>query len=289
MKRTAKRIFTLILAILAILAAAFLAFVVPYCRRAAALDSCPDSLLPSMAYMLVNNRSTWIRGAWGTLRVSVLGTVIGFALAVLLSFCRALPAQKKDPLIVRAAKRLAVRAEKIYIAVARGTPMMVQSCIIYYAGFEIARALMPGQPLSEINRAWSFFAAALITVSMNTAAYLAEALRGGMESLDRSPVEAAQMDGASHWQTMTRIIFPQALQNALPAIGNELVNNIKGTSVLNIIGFVELMFATGTVAGFYYRYLSAYLIAAVIYLAMTVTITRAVEWAMRKAGISEKK
>lgn len=199
MKRTAKRIFTLILAILAILAAAFLAFVVPYCRRAAALDSCPDSLLPSMAYMLVNNRATWIRGAW------------------------------------------------------------------------------------------SFFAAALITVSMNTAAYLAEALRGGMESLDRSPVEAAQMDGASHWQTMTRIIFPQALQNALPAIGNELVNNIKGTSVLNIIGFVELMFATGTVAGFYYRYLSAYLIAAVIYLAMTVTITRAVEWTMRKAGISEKK
>lgn len=285
MKRTAKRIFTLVLIALA---AAFLALAVPYCRRAAALDSCPDSLLPSMAYMLVNNRATWIRGAWGTLRVSVLGTLIGFAFAVLLSFVRTVEARKKDSLPVRAAKRLAVGAEKLYVAVVRGTPMMVQSCIIYYAGFELTRALMAGQPISEINRAWSFFAAALITVSMNTAAYLAEALRGGIESLDRSPVEAAQMDGASHWLTMTRIIFPQALQNALPAIGNELVNNIKGTSVLNIIGFVELMFATGTVAGFYYRYLSAYLIAAVIYLAMTVTITRAADWAMKKAGISGK-
>ena len=87
---------------------------------------------------------------------------------------------------------------------------------------------------------------------------------------------------------MLRVIFPQAVRSTLPSIGNELVNNVKGTSVLNIIGFVELMFATGSVAGFYYKYLANYLIAAVIYLAMTLTLTWLLNAIMRRAGIARR-
>lgn len=84
---------------------------------------------------------------------------------------------------------------------------------------------------------------------------------------------------------MIRVIFPQAVRNSLPSIGNELINNIKGTSVLNIIGFVELMFATGSVAGFYYKYLANYLIAAAIYLILTLGMTWLLNLVMRKTGI----
>lgn len=144
---------------------------------------------------------------------------------------------------------------------------------------------MQGASITEINRAWSFFTAALITVSLNSAAYLAEVLRGGVEALERGQKEAAWSLGFTDWQAMRKIIFPQAVRSCLPAIGNELVNNVKGTSVLNIIGFVELMFATGTVAGFYYKYLACYCNAALIYLLMTFSLTWLLNAGMRKAGL----
>lgn len=166
--------------------------------------------------------------------------------------------------------------------------MMVQACIVYYGGFMLTRAAMPNASITEVNRTWSFFTAALITVSLNSAAYLAEVLRGGIESLDKGQREAAASLGFSRWQAMIKVIFPQAVRNCLPSIGNELINNIKGTSVLNIIGFVELMFATGSVAGFYYKYLANYLIAAIIYLFLTLTLTAILNWVMKKAGIGVK-
>ncbi|MDY6397790.1 MAG: ABC transporter substrate-binding protein/permease [Treponema sp.] len=248
-----------------------------------------SSLLSSMIFMLKNNRSTWITGAWGTFKVSVLGTLIGFALALLLVFLRTTEIRKGDFALIRLVKKFFITLEKFYITIVRGTPMMVQACIIYYAGFSITKNLMDGAPIAEVNRAWSFFTAALITISLNTTAYLAEVLRGAIESLDKSPEEAAHVDGAGRIRIMFEIILPQALRACLPSIGNELVNNVKGSSVLNIIGFVELMFATGTVAGFYYQYLAAYCLAALIYLFMTISLTCLLNFIMLKTGIIEKK
>lgn len=260
--------------------------VLPYCRNVAALDENPDGFVDSMIFMFVKSRTTWLNGTIGTLQVSVLGTIIGFLLSIPLVFQRVNVPGRRDTCSLRFLKNAGCGLARLYIAVIRGTPMMVQACIVYYTGFAVARALMKGASLTEVNQAWSFFAAGLITVSMNSAAYLAEVLRGGINSLDRGQMEACESLGFTRWQAMTKVIFPQAVRNSLPSIGNELVNNIKGTSVLTAIGFVELMFATGTVAGFYYKYLAAYCIAAIIYLILTLSLTGLLNFTMKKIGVS---
>lgn len=239
----------------------------------AAMDANPEPLLDSMLYMAIKSQKIWLGGILGTLEVSLVGTVVGFLLAILLVFLRVNVPDKRDSDGVQLMKLVGGTLERAYVAIVRGTPMMVQACVIYYGGFFIAKAWMPGATITEINQAWSVFTAGFITVSLNTAAYLSEVLRGGIDALDKGQREAAMSLGFTLWQSMTRVIFPQAVRNALPSIGNELVNNIKGSSVLNIIGFVELMFATGTVAGFYYKYLASYCVAALIYLVMTAIMT----------------
>ena len=266
----------------------FILWGLPRCREIAALEENPEAILPSMIYMLVHSKVLWLSGAWGTVSVSVLGTVIGFLLSILLAFIRSGAPDRRDSKVLQLVKCFGVGFEKLYITVIRGTPMMVQACIVYYGGFMLTRDAMPNASITEVNRTWSFFTAALITVSLNSAAYLAEVLRGGIESLDKGQREAAASLGFSRWQAMIKVIFPQAVRNCLSSIGNELINNIKGTSVLNIIGFVELMFATGSVAGFYYKYLANYLIAAIIYLFLTLTLTAILNWVMKKAGIGVK-
>lgn len=259
------------------------------CIVVAELDANPEPLLDSMLYMAINSREIWLGGIIGTLELSMLGTVIGFFLAVLLVFMRVNTPDVRDKEPIQFIKLIGETFEKIYVTVIRGTPMMVQACVIYYGGFTIVRTAMAEATITQINQAWSFFTAGLITVSLNTAAYLAEALRGGIESLDKGQREAAESLGFTHWQAMRRVIFPQAVRNSMPAICNEFINNIKGTSVLNIIGVVELMFATGTVAGYYYKYLASYCVAAVIYLIMTFSLTTLLNSLATRFGAAKPK
>ena len=145
--------------------------------------------------------------------------------------------------------------------------MMVQALIFYYAGFGIFKST--GMTVTEINQVWSFFISGLMTVSLNSTAYLAEVLRGGIESIDHGQTEAARSLGMSSWQTMLKVVFPQAVKNSIPAIGNEFIINIKDSSVLSVIGCMDLMYATTTVSGIYFKALETYCIAAVFYLILT--------------------
>lgn len=161
----------------------------------------------------------------------------------------------------------------------------VQACIIYYAGFGLFTD-HTSLSVTEINTIWSFYIAGLTTVSLNSAAYLSEVLRGGVESIDAGQTEAARSLGMSAWQTMMKVVFPQALKNSIPAIGNEMIINIKDSSVLNVIGVVELMYAASSVAGIYYKYLPNYVTAAVIYLIMTCCISALLNKLSRKLSLS---
>ena len=111
--------------------------------------------------------------------------------------------------------------------------------------------------------------AGLVVVSLNSTAYMMEVLRGGIESVDKGQMEAARSLGLSQWQAMVRVVFPQGIKFAIPGLSNELVINIKDSSVLSVIGVFDLAFAASTVAGIYYKQLNAYLVAAVFYLIMT--------------------
>lgn len=140
--------------------------------------------------------------------------------------------------------------------------MMAQAMLIYYGS------------MSLFNIHMSMWFAAIFIVSINTGAYMAETVRGGILSIDPGQTEGAMAIGMTHFQTMTSVILPQALRNIMPQIGNNLIINIKDTCVLSIIGVVELFYTTKGVAGAYYTYFEAFIIAMVIYFVMTFTCSR---------------
>ena len=227
----------------------------------------PQGFIPSAFYMLYQGRDIFITGVKTTVELSVFGTLIAFVLSLLLTFLRVQKLDRHDTDLVKFFKTVGCGFAKIYSSVVRGTPMMIQGLIIYFAGFSIL--LNSGMSSTEASGIWSTFTAGLITVSMNSTAYMMEVLRGGIESIDKGQMEAARSLGLSQWQAMRKVIFPQGVKNAIPALSNELVVNIKDSSVLSVIGVFDLMFATTTVAGIYYRQMEIYVLAAIMYFILT--------------------
>ena len=138
--------------------------------------------------------------------------------------------------------------------------MMVQAMFIYYLGKPVI--------------GWTPITAGLIIISINTGAYMAESVRGGIISIDPGQMEGAKSIGMNHFQSMTSIILPQAFRNILPQIGNNLIINIKDTSVLSVISIVDLFFVHKSVSGALYTYFESASIVMLIYLTMTVTVSR---------------
>jgi len=120
--------------------------------------------------------------------------------------------------------------------------------------------------------------AGFFVVSINTGAYMAESMRGGIDSIDQGQKEAAIAIGMDHFQAMRCVILPQAVRNILPQIGNNLIINIKDTSVLNVISVTELYFASKSAAGVYYKYFEIFFITCIVYFIMTFTASRLLRW-----------
>ena len=229
--------------------------------------SMPDDMLTQVLYMFQQGKQTYITGIVTTIELAVFGTVIAFFLAILLVAIRIMEIDRSDNDAVRFAKKVGVGFAKFYSTVVRGTPMLVQGVIVYYLGFSVVSGF--GLSITEVNAIWSRFVAGLVVVSLNSTAYMMEVLRGGIESVDAGQMEAARSLGLSQWQAMLKVVFPQGIKYAIPGLSNELVINIKDSSVLSVIGVFDLAFAASTVAGIYYKQLNAYLVAAVFYLIMT--------------------
>ena len=234
----------------------------------------PSGFLESMFYMTFKGQKILLTGLQTTIQLALGGTLIGFLLACLLVFARIQVLDKRDNDFVKLLKTIGLYFSKTYITVIRGTPMMIQALIIYYSGFAIIRGYMPNAQISELNQIWSFFIAGLITVSLNTTAYLSEVLRGSIEALDKGQNEAARSLGMTNWQTMMKVIFPQAVKNSIPAIGNEFIINIKDSSVLNVISVMDLMYAAKIIVGIYYNDLPVYYMTALIYLVLTYCLSK---------------
>lgn len=210
--------------------------------------------------ILKNNWKTLLRGTGMTLLISILGTVIGTAIGLLIGVFRTAPVASQKALAIL--QKIFGWFLNIYIEIFRGTPMIVQSMVIYYGtaqafGISLDRTL-----------------AAIFIVSINTGAYMSEIVRGGIFAVDKGQFEAATALGMTHNQTMSKVVLPQVIRNILPATGNEFVINIKDTSVLNVISVVELYFSGNTVATQTYQYFQTFFIIAVIYFVLTFTVTR---------------
>ena len=228
-----------------------------------------------VAFLLQKYGMLFLRGTGMTLLVALTGTAFGFIIGLLVAIVRAtspMPAhgRRSAAAAVRSALLKAVQLLlAAYIQVFRGTPMIVQAVVIYY-GAQYAGVFMD-----------TTFAAIFI-ISINTGAYMAEIIRGGIISVDKGQFEAAHAIGMTHWQTMTTVVLPQAIRNILPSVGNELIVNIKDSSVLNVISVSELFFQAKSAAGAYYRYFEVYFIIAVIYLILTLTVSRVLRFIEQK-------
>lgn len=227
----------------------------------------PTSTLESMLYMLYNSRAIFFSGFKTTVALAVFGTVIAFFLALLLVFLRIQVIDRSDNDFVRFWKVVGSGFARVYSTVVRGTPMMVQAMIIFFGVFALLKTT--DLTTTQINAIWSTFTAGLVTIVLNSTAYMMEVLRGGIESVDAGQTEAARSLGLSQWETMRKVVFPQGVKFAIPGLSNELVINIKDSSVLSVIGTFDLMFATTTVGGIYYAKFEAALVTSVIYLCLT--------------------
>lgn len=212
----------------------------------------------------------WIlEGVGYTLLVSLVSTVIGLIIGVLIGVWRTMPSPKNKVLFWL--KKISDWILAAYIEVFRGTPMMVQAMVIFW-GFAMFNG---GQTLDVV------FSGILI-VSINTGAYMAEIVRGGIISVDKGQFEGAAAIGMTHAKTMFRVVLPQALRNILPSVSNEFVINIKDTSVLNVIGFTELYFQAQDIFNSNFDAFSTFLLAAAIYFVLTFTVTRILRFIEKK-------
>ncbi|GAA2907198.1 ABC transporter permease subunit [Enterococcus pseudoavium] len=210
--------------------------------------------------ILKQNGSMFLRGTGVTLLLAIVGTTVGTLIGLLVGVFRTLPEASNG--VKRGCQKAFGWLLNAYIEIFRGTPMIVQSAVIYY-GIAMAFGI-------DLNRT----AAALFIVSINTGAYMSEIVRGGIFAVDPGQFEAAHAIGMTHGQTMRKVVLPQVLRNILPATGNELVINIKDTSVLSIISVSELFFQGKSAAGTNYLFFQTYFIICVIYFVLTFTATR---------------
>jgi putative lysine transport system permease protein len=249
----------------------------------AAMSTNPSDFLQSSLYMLQQSGQVFGTGILTTIELAVFGTCIAFVLALGLVFLRIQTPDLTDNDAVKFFKALGSGFARVYSTVIRGTPMMVQGMLIYSLGFAAFRAT--GMTVTEVTGVWTVFIAGLVTISLNSTAYMMEVLRGGIESVDGGQMEAARSLGLSQWQAMRKVVFPQGIKNSIPALSNELIVNIKDSSVLSVIGVFDLMFATTTVAGLYYKQMEVYVIAAVCYLALTMIFSRVLTALSRKLDV----
>ena len=160
---------------------------------------------------------------------------------------------------------------RIYVDFFRGTPMLVQLFIIYFG--------LPAV-FQELGLQWSLprFPAAVIALSLNVAAYLAEIIRGGIQSIDRGQWEACESLGMSPLQTMKEVVFPQAFRRILPSLGNEFITLIKDTSLTAVIGFVELFRQGQLIVATTFKAFEVYIAVALVYLILTTLASFAFKW-----------
>ena len=235
-------------------------------------------LIQDISAMWAKYGSSYLAGAGRTLGLAVIATLIGCLIGFLCGILQTIPCAKHDHPLKKGVLALIRGILRAYIEIFRGTPMILQAVFIFY-----------GLPYFTNNALQfrSLWAVSILVVSINTGAYMAESVRGGILSIDRGQTEGAKAIGMTHFQTMTSVILPQALRNIMPQIGNNFIINVKDTSVMFIIGFADFFSVHKAVAGASFKFFPSAAIEMVGYLTMTLAasfLLRALE--RRMAGKS---
>ena len=220
-----------------------------------------SALFGDVSSLWATYASQYLNGAKSTIILAVICTAVGCIIGLVCGILQTIPCSKTDNIIKKIILGIIRAIIRVYVEVFRGTPMILQAVFIYFAVPYLTNNAL------RFNSVWL---AAFIVVSINTGAYMAETVRGGILSIDLGQTEGAKAIGMTHFQTMLYVILPQTLRNILPQIGNNLIINIKDTSVMFIIGFTELFAVHKGVTGATYLYFPSAAICMVLYLIMTI-------------------
>lgn len=202
------------------------------------------------------------QGILYTLILALCSVALGFMLALVLAF-------------MRLSKMSFFRfLSGAYIEFVRGTPMLVQLMIIYYGVFGLIK--LPSFTMLGFIEG-SRFIPGVIAIALNSAGYVAEIIRGGIQGVDYGQTEAARSLGLTNKQNMRFIVLPQAIKNILPSIANEFVTIIKESSICMVLGMQEIMFNAKIVQSASFRIMEPLLIAAVLYFCLTFPSSKAIQ------------
>ena len=222
-----------------------------------------------MAQLLRDYYPGYLNGILNTIILAVVATVIGCIIGLVCGILNTIPCAKQDPLPKRILLKVIRAIVRIYVEVFRGTPMVLQAVFIYYGPPSFTNGSV------AFRGAEGIWLASIIVVSINTGAYMAESVRGGIISIDPGQTEGARAIGMNHFQTMTSVILPQAIRNIIPQIGNNFIINIKDTSVMFIISFTEFFAFHRYIVGVNNLYFPSAAIEMIGYLTMTLLASAA--------------
>ena len=199
-----------------------------------------------------------LEGLKNTLIIAVLGLIIGIILGTLIATARVIPQYKLFPKILE-------MLWSFYVALFRGTPVVVQLLVFYYVLLPLMGSRMTGVQV------------AVMVFGLNSAAYISEIMRSGILSVDHGQMEAGRAVGLSFRTTMLKIVIPQAVKNILPTLGYELIALIKDTSVVSFVGATDLYVAFNYIGSNNYEFMVPYLVMAFIYIILVLFISLAIK------------
>ncbi len=214
--------------------------------------------------LMVQAMPLLLAGAAVTVQITALSVLLGIIIGLFVGIARI------------STYRVIHLIAAVYVDFLRGTPLLVQIFLVYFA-----LPVVTGQRIDP-------FVAAIAACSINSSAYVAEIFRAGIQSIDAGQMEAGRSLGMSWLQTMRYIIVPQAARRVIPPLGNEFIALLKDSSLVSVIGFEELTRRGQLIIARTYASLEIWLCVAIIYLAMTVSISRLVAWLERRYKIDDQ-
>lgn len=211
-----------------------------------------------------------LEGLKNTLIIAVLGLIIGTVIGTAIAAVRVMPKYKRLP-------RMLNGFCNGYVALFRGTPMVVQLLVFYYVLLPLMGFNLRSVPV------------AIIVFGLNSGAYISEIMRGGIQSVDPGQMEAGRAVGLSFGTTMMKIVIPQAIKNILPTMGNEFIALIKETSVVSFVGAMDLCVAFKDIATNSYEFIVPYIAMAIVYIVLVAMISLGVKWMERSLRKSDRR
>ena len=218
-------------------------------------------------FIAQNGYTRVVEGLQNTLLIAVTGLIVGIVIGTLIATVRVIPKYRRLPRVLNGIC-------SFYVALFRGTPMVVQLLVGYYVILPLIGVNLDGVQIS------------MIVFGLNSGAYISEIMRSGIQSVDIGQMEAGRAVGLSFGTSMTKIVIPQAVKNILPTLGNEFITLVKETSVVSFVAAADLYVAFNYIGSNSYDFMVPYLVMAAIYIVLVLVISllgKLLERSLRKS------